>query len=96
MQMQKLRTPLLRTQSSKVLPVNHGVGQNIALHASLTARDFFLSKFFLQTKSSPQVLAVLAVSNAGSYVCLQTQIDHLLIITDDWCWFWYRVSVEYK
>ena len=41
LQAQKLKTHLLRTYSSKVLPLKPGVGQNIALHASLTARYFF-------------------------------------------------------
>ena len=39
---QKLRSPLLRTQSSKVLPLKAGVSQNIGMHASSTARKFFL------------------------------------------------------
>ena len=30
-----------RTQSSKVLPLKPGVGQYTAMHATLTARDFF-------------------------------------------------------
>ena len=36
---------LLRTQSSKVLPLKPGVDQNIATHASPTVRDFFLANF---------------------------------------------------
>ena len=36
---QKLKTHLFGTQGSKVFPF--GVGQNIAMHASSTARDFF-------------------------------------------------------
>ena len=47
LQMQKRRTHLLGTQSSKVFPLKSGVGQKITLRASLTARDFFLSKFYL-------------------------------------------------
>ena len=39
---QKLKTHQLRTQSSKVLPIRPGVGQNIAMHATPSARDFFL------------------------------------------------------
>ena len=34
---------LLRTKSSKVLPMKPEVGQNIAMHVEPTARDFFLS-----------------------------------------------------
>ena len=40
---QKLKSHLLRTQSLKVLPLNFAVGQYIAIHATLTARDFFLA-----------------------------------------------------
>ena len=39
---QKWKTHLLRTHSSKVLAWQPGVGQNRAMHASSTARDFFL------------------------------------------------------
>ena len=44
---QKLKSPLLRTQSSKVLPLKPGVDQYIAMHATLTARDFLLANFYL-------------------------------------------------
>ena len=40
--MQKLKSHLMRTQSLKVLPLQAGVGQYVAMHATLTARDFFL------------------------------------------------------
>ena len=36
---QKLKSHLVRTQSLKVLPLKPGVGQYIALHAPLSARD---------------------------------------------------------
>ena len=39
---QKLRFPLVRTQSLKVLPLKPAVGQYIAMHATLTARGFSL------------------------------------------------------
>ena len=39
----EIKLHLLRTKSSKVLPVKPGVGQNIAMHVEPTARDFFLS-----------------------------------------------------
>ena len=35
----KLKSHLLRTQSLKVLPLKPGIGQYIALHATLTAED---------------------------------------------------------
>ena len=42
---QKLKPHLVRTQSLNVLPFKPGVGQYIAIHATLTARDFFLANF---------------------------------------------------
>ena len=47
MRTQKSRSPLLRTKSSKFPPLKPGVGQNITMHASLTAKNFFLSNFSL-------------------------------------------------
>ena len=44
---QKLKSHLLRTQNLKVLPLKPGVGQYIAIHATLTARDFFFAYFYL-------------------------------------------------
>ena len=46
LRMQKLKSHLVRTQSLNVLPLKSGVGQYIAMHATLTARDFFLSYFY--------------------------------------------------
>ena len=43
---QKLKSHLVRTQSLNVLPLKLGVGQYIAIHATLTARDFFLVYFY--------------------------------------------------
>ena len=40
---QKLKSHLVRTQNINVLPLKPGVGQYIAMHAMLTAGDFFLS-----------------------------------------------------
>ena len=45
LQTQKLKIHLLRSQSSKVLPLKPGVGQYIAIHATLTTRDFVLTNF---------------------------------------------------
>ena len=42
---QKLKSQLVRTQNLNVLPLKRGVGQHIAIHAALTARDFFLAYF---------------------------------------------------
>ena len=43
---QKLKSYMVRTQSLNVLPLKPGVGQYIAIHATLTARDFFLAYFY--------------------------------------------------
>ena len=43
---QKLKSHLMRTQSLKVLPLKPRVGQYLAMHATLTARDFFLANFY--------------------------------------------------
>ena len=43
---QKLKSYLVRTQSLNILPLKPGVGQYIAIHATLTARDFFLAYFY--------------------------------------------------
>ena len=44
---QKLKSNLVRTQSLNVLPLKPGVGQHIAIHATLTARDFFLAYLYI-------------------------------------------------
>ena len=43
---QKLKSRLLRTQSLKVLPLKPGVGQYLAIRATLTAMDFFLANLY--------------------------------------------------
>ena len=43
---QKLKSHLVRTSSSNVLLLKPVVGQYIAIHATLTARDFFLAYFY--------------------------------------------------
>ena len=79
---QKLKFHLLRTQSLKVLSLKPGVGQYIAIHATLTARDFFLCQFlpfrfihlhFFQNLS--RVFPVLAAANTGSCVGPQNKIS---------------------
>ena len=57
---QKLKSHLVRTQSLNVLSLKPGVGQYIAIHATLTARDFFLAYFYpsspftcIYSKTSP-------------------------------------------
>ena len=46
LRMQKLKSHLVRTQSLNVLPFTPGVGQDIAMHATLTAGDLFLANFY--------------------------------------------------
>ena len=43
---QKFKSHMVRTQSLNVLPLKPGVGQYIAIHATLTARNFFLTYFY--------------------------------------------------
>ena len=42
----EIKTHLVRTQSLNVFPVKPGVGQYIAIHATLTAGDIFLAYFY--------------------------------------------------
>ena len=66
----------------KVLPLKPGAGPYLAMHATPTARDFFLSKFYPSVHSSlffpkpPQILPVLAVANNGSCMGLQSKRGH--------------------
>ena len=46
LRMQKLKSHLVRTQSLNVLPFKPRVGQYIAMHATLAAREFFLAYFY--------------------------------------------------
>ena len=39
--------PSVENLEPQIFPINPGVGQNIAIHASLTTRNFFLSNFYL-------------------------------------------------
>ena len=69
-QTQKLKSHLVRTQSLNILPLKPGVGQDIAIHATLSARDFFLAYFypsgpFTCIFSKPLLISpVLAVANS--------------------------------
>ena len=66
---QKLKSHLLRTQSLNIHPLKPSVGQYIAIHATLTARDFFLAYFYPSVHSPAlfpkplPILPVLAVAN---------------------------------
>ena len=74
----------MKVQSGEnVLPLEPGVGQYIAIQATLTARDFFLTNFypygpftcfFFQNLS--RVFPVSAVANTSSCVGQQNKIGH--------------------
>ena len=79
----KLKSHLVRTQSLNVLPLKPGVGQYIAIHATLTARDFFLPYVYLFAPFTcifPKLLSiffhVFAVADTGSCEGLQNKIGH--------------------
>ena len=86
LRMQKLKSHLVRTQRKNVnvLPLRPGVGQYIAIHATLTARDFFLSCLFLHCQSIhlhffqnlSRFFPVLDVLTHGSCVGPQNKKDH--------------------
>ena len=82
LQMQKLKSHLVRTQSLRILPLKPEVGQYIAIHATLTARDFSLLISTLPVHSSaffPNIsrfFLALAVANTGSCVGPQNKIGH--------------------
>ena len=70
-----------------VLPLKPGVGQYIAIHAMLTARDFFLAYFYssgpftcIFSKTSPDFFPVLAAANTGSCICLQNEIGTVTLL----------------
>ena len=57
----EIEVPFVEKQSLKVLPLRPGVGQYTAIHATLTARDFFLANFYpsgplhcIFSKTSPE------------------------------------------
>ena len=80
---QKLKTHLVRSQSSKALHFKPGAGLCIAMHATPTAREFFLANFYpsgpftwICSKTSPEFFAVLAVANTGSCVGPHNKTGH--------------------
>ena len=95
---QKLKSHLARTQSLNVLPLKPGVGQYIAIHATLTARDFFLAYFYpsgpftcIFFQNLSQYFPVLAVADTGSCIGLQNKIGYPARCRFP-CW----VPAEYK
>ena len=91
LRMQKLKSHLLSTESLKVIPLKPGVGQYIAIHAILTARDFFLAYLY---PSGPitcifsktfQFFPVLAVANISSCVGLQNKKKKVTLLDAGSC-----------
>ena len=98
-QTQKLRSHPLRTKGWVVLSFKCWSSQNIAVHASPTARDFFswlISTFPVRIPC--RVLPVLAVAYAESCVDQHNTIKWVtpVIVTDNWCRFPCWVPAEYK
>ena len=80
---QKLKSHLVRTHSLNVLPLKLGVSQHIAIHATLTARDFFLAYFYTSgpftcifSKTSPDFSLCWLWLTHGSCVGPQNKISH--------------------
>ena len=81
--MQKSKSHLMRTQSLNVLPLKPGVGQYTAIHATLTARDFFLAYFYTSgplncifSKTSPNFSLCWLWLTHASCVGPQNKIGH--------------------
>ena len=82
---QKWKSHLVITQSLNVIPLKPGVGQYVAIHATLTARGFFFTYFYpsgpftcIFSKTSPDFFLVVAVVNTGSCVGPQNKKVTLL------------------
>ena len=80
---QKFKSYLMTTQSLKVLPLKIGVDQYIAMHATLTARDFFIANFYLSgqftcifSETSPKFVMCWLWLTRGSCVGPQNKIGH--------------------
>ena len=95
---QKLKSHLVRTQSLNVLPLKPGVSQYIAIHATPTARDFFLAYFYTSgpftcifSKPSPNFSLCWLWLTHGSCVGPQNKLGH-----PAGCRFPCWVPAEYK
>ena len=67
--MQKLKSHLLRTQSLNIIDLKPGIGQYIAIHATLTARDFSLliSTFPVHSPAFyPKLILIFSVLAVGN------------------------------
>ena len=81
--MQNFMSHLMRTRSLKVLHLKPEVSQYIAIHATITARDFFLANFYpsspficIFSKTSPEFFSVLVFASTGSCVGPHNKIGH--------------------
>ena len=96
---QKLKSHLVRIQSLNVLPLKPGVGHYIAIHATLTARNFFFLAYFytsgpftcIFSKTSPDFSLCWLWLTHGSCVGPQNKIGH-----PAGCRFPCWVPAEYK
>ena len=86
---QRLKAHLVRTWSLNVLSLKHWVGQYIVIHATLTARNFFLAYFYpsspftcIFSQNLSRFFPALAVANTGSCVGPQNEISHPAVV--DW------------
>ena len=71
----EIKVPSDENTELKGSPLKRGVGRYIAMHDTLTARDFFLANFYpsgpficIVSKTSPNFFPVLATANTGSCV----------------------------
>ena len=74
---QKLKTHLWRTQSSKLLLLEPWGGQNMAMHATSAARDFFLKLIATLTVHSPAFFS-------PSFSCVGCGYHWLLYVLAGW------------
>ena len=90
LRIQKSKTHLLGTRSSKVLIWKSGAGQNIAMHATTIAMVFFL---LISTRpvQSPTFFPKPLSRCFFFFLCVS-----LFIVVDKWCRFLCRMSPEYR
>ena len=79
----KIKVPSEENTDLKVFRFKPGIGQYIAMHATLTARDFFLANSYpsgpftcIFPKPLTSFLPVLAVANTSSCVGPHNKIGH--------------------
>ena len=72
----KSMSHLVRTQSLNVLSLKPGVGAFIAIHATLTARDFFLAHFYPSGPFTCIFPKPVPIFSCGSCIGPQNKIGH--------------------